>query len=132
MLRATIAAVLIIPLVLASAHGQVPALRAFTGATLIDGTTRAPVPNATILVRDGRVVAAGPAGMVRIPVGARMVSLTGKTGQGSESFGTVNPLQRLREQGAGPTRVRWAAAIGRYTQAVDNLWMTTGQPSGRA
>ena len=79
MLRATIAAALITPLVLVSAHGQVPALRAFTGATLIDGTTRAPVPNATIVVRDGRVVAAGPASTVRIPVGARLVSLTGKT-----------------------------------------------------
>ncbi|GAA4568483.1 hypothetical protein GCM10023176_22980 [Micromonospora coerulea] len=59
------------------------------------------------------------------------MSLAGKTGQGSESFGTVNPLQRLPYlKGAGPTRVRWAAPIGRYTQAVDNLWMTTGQPSG--
>ena len=27
-------------------------MRAFTGLTLIDGTTRAPVPNATIVVRD--------------------------------------------------------------------------------
>ena len=34
------------------------AVRAFTGATLIDGTTRAPIANSTLLVRDGRVVAA--------------------------------------------------------------------------
>jgi hypothetical protein len=33
-------------------------LRAFTGCTLIDGTGRAPVPNATLLVRNGRIVVA--------------------------------------------------------------------------
>jgi imidazolonepropionase-like amidohydrolase len=52
--------------------------RAFTGATLIDGTDRAPVANATILVRDGRVVSAGPANQVTIPAGTERVSLTGK------------------------------------------------------
>ena len=54
---------------------------------------------------------------------------TGKTGQGSESFGTVNPLQRPFRQGQVPP-----ASGGRPqsvgTQAVDNLWMTTGRPSG--
>jgi imidazolonepropionase-like amidohydrolase len=51
---------------------------AFTGATLIDGTARAPVPNATLLVRDGRVVAAGPAAAVPIPAGATRVALDGR------------------------------------------------------
>lgn len=55
------------------------AVRAFTGATLIDGTTRAPIANATLLVRDGRVVAAGPAAAVRVPAGAERVALDGKT-----------------------------------------------------
>ena len=54
-------------------------VRAFTGAMLIDGTDRATVPNATIIVRDGRIVAAGPAGSVAIPNGAQRVSLAGKT-----------------------------------------------------
>ncbi len=54
-------------------------VRAFTGATLIDGTTRAPVPNATLIVRNGRIVAAGPAGAVRVPAGAERVALDGKT-----------------------------------------------------
>lgn len=52
--------------------------RAFTGATLIDGTTRAPIANATLLVRDGRVLAAGPAAAVRIPAEAQRVPLQGK------------------------------------------------------
>ena len=75
-LAARSAALLIIP---ALAIAQTPPVRAFTGLTLIDGTTRAPIPGATIVVRDGRIVAAGPGGTVRIPVGARLVPLTGKT-----------------------------------------------------
>ena len=75
-LAARSAVVLFVP---ALAIAQAPPVRAFTGLTLIDGTTRPPVPGATIVVRDGRIVAAGPGGTVRIPVGARLVSLTGKT-----------------------------------------------------
>lgn len=53
--------------------------KAFTGMRLIDGTDRGPVDNATLVVRDGRIVAAGPAATVIIPAGAERVSLTGKT-----------------------------------------------------
>ena len=68
------------------AHGGVTPLQAqassktttFTGARLIDGTDRRPVDNATIVVRDGRIVAAGgPA--TAVPEGATRVSLAGKT-----------------------------------------------------
>ena len=55
---------------------QTGATKAFTGATLIDGTERAPVANATIVVRDGRVVAAGRG--VAVPPGAERVPLDGK------------------------------------------------------
>ncbi len=53
-------------------------VKAFTGARLIDGTDRAPVDNATILVRGGRIVSAGPAASVTVPAGAERVSLAGK------------------------------------------------------
>ena len=60
-------------------HAQAAhATRAFTGFTLIDGTGAAPVPNATLLVRDGRIVAVGPSSRVRIPAGAEHVTLDGK------------------------------------------------------
>lgn len=62
----------------APAFAQPTVTRAFTGLTLIDGTTSAPVANATLLVRDGRVLAAGPSNSVRIPEGVERVSLTGK------------------------------------------------------
>ena len=58
---------------------QSTAPKAFTGGRVIDGTTRAPVDNATILVRDGRIVAVGPAAQVTIPAGAERVPLSGKT-----------------------------------------------------
>jgi imidazolonepropionase-like amidohydrolase len=60
----------------AAAQGPV---RAFTGATLIDGTDRAPIPNATVVVRGGRIVAAGPASSTPIPAGAERTALDGKT-----------------------------------------------------
>src|SRR5689334_1608054 len=55
------------------------AIRAFTGARLIDGTTADVVPNATILVQNGRIVDVGPSSRVKPPAGADTVSLAGKT-----------------------------------------------------
>jgi imidazolonepropionase-like amidohydrolase len=66
-------------LLLAVALPAAAQTRAFTGLTLIDGTDRAPVRDATIVVRDGRVVAAGASRSVTIPPGAERVSLEGKT-----------------------------------------------------
>ena len=60
---------------------QTPAdgLVALTGARLIDGTGRAPIEQATLLVRGGRIEAAGAAADVQIPAGAVHVDLSGKT-----------------------------------------------------
>ena len=51
---------------------------AFTGATLIDGTGKPPIPNATIVTRDGKIAAAGPAGKVKIPAAAQRIDVSGK------------------------------------------------------
>jgi imidazolonepropionase-like amidohydrolase len=61
-----------------TAGAQTGSVKAFTGATLIDGTDRAPVANAAIVVRDGRIVAAGPTTAVEIPANAERVALDGK------------------------------------------------------
>jgi imidazolonepropionase-like amidohydrolase len=53
-------------------------VKAFTGMRLVDGTDRPPIDNATLVVRDGRIVAAGPAASVTIPAGAQRVALAGK------------------------------------------------------
>jgi len=51
---------------------------AITGGTLIDGNGGQPVANATVLVNDDRIVAAGPAGTVQIPADAKRYDATGK------------------------------------------------------
>jgi len=64
-----------------SGQGGQPAApsRAFTGLRLIDGTNGAPIANATIVVRDGRIAEVGPAARVAIPRDAERIALTGKT-----------------------------------------------------
>jgi imidazolonepropionase-like amidohydrolase len=52
---------------------------ALVGARLIDGTGRAAIERATLLVRDGRVEAAGPTADVAVPAGAARIDLSGKT-----------------------------------------------------
>ncbi len=56
-----------------------PAITVLTGARLIDGTGRQPIEDATVVIRNGRVQAAGPATTVPIPAGAVRVDVTGKT-----------------------------------------------------
>ncbi len=50
---------------------------AITGATLIDGTGAAPVQNATVVVRGGRIACAGARRMCPVPAGARRFDAAG-------------------------------------------------------
>ena len=59
--------------------GQAGPVKAFTGARVIDGTPAPPIDNATLLVRDGRLVSVGPAARVTIPAGAARRPLAGMT-----------------------------------------------------
>jgi imidazolonepropionase-like amidohydrolase len=62
-----------------SAQAQpAPETVALTHATVIDGTGAAPVPDATVLIRGGRIVSIHPAGNQPAPDGARVEDLTGK------------------------------------------------------
>ena len=67
-----------LPLLALLATSAAAQTRAFTGLTLVDPTRRAPVENAVVVVREGRVVAAGPAASTQIPAGAERVALDGK------------------------------------------------------
>ena len=68
----------------AAALGEMAGLRgkqgrfALVGATLIDGTGAAPVPDATVVVDAGRIVAVGPSGSVKVPAGTEVISAKGK------------------------------------------------------
>jgi imidazolonepropionase-like amidohydrolase len=52
---------------------------ALAGARVIDGTGRPPIDDATIVVRDGRIIAVGPQTTVRIPSGVTVLPADGKT-----------------------------------------------------
>ena len=52
---------------------------AIVGGTLIDGTGAAPVPDSTVVIQNGRIVAAGPRTKVKIPRHATVVDAHGKT-----------------------------------------------------
>ena len=54
-----------------------PAPRAITGATLIDGRGGAPVRNANVIVRDGRIDCAGTAEQCPVPQGVDVVDAKG-------------------------------------------------------
>ena len=51
---------------------------AIVGATLWDGTGRAPVPNAVTLVRNDRILCAGGAGECVVPAGSRVIDARGQ------------------------------------------------------
>lgn len=51
---------------------------AVTGGTVVDGTGAAPIVGATVLARDGRIVAVGAAADVRVPASATVVDAQGK------------------------------------------------------
>lgn len=61
------------------AQAPVAGVVALTGARVIDGTGRAPLDNATLLIENGRVSAVGAASGVPIPAGATRVNVAGKT-----------------------------------------------------
>src|SRR5262252_534660 len=61
---------------LLAGSASAPPARAFVGATLVDGTGAAPVANATVVVRDGRIECAGRD--CRVPAGAAVTDVSGK------------------------------------------------------
>lgn len=56
---------------------EAPAL-AIVGATVIDGSGAEPMPDATVVVRDGRIESMGPAAEIEIPADAEVVDAAGK------------------------------------------------------
>lgn len=52
---------------------------AIVGGLLIDGTGREPVKDSVVVIRQGRIVAAGPRSEVKIPSGAKIIDAAGKS-----------------------------------------------------
>ena len=69
------------------ARGQTPTLESadvtvFTGARIIDGTGGAPLENAALTIRGGRIVSIAPANnqaTAAVPAGARLIDVRGQT-----------------------------------------------------
>jgi imidazolonepropionase-like amidohydrolase len=72
----SIVALLGVLIVATAADAQTTALR---GARVIDGRGGAPIDNATIVIRDGRIVAIGPSAGTAVPSDAEVVDYSGKT-----------------------------------------------------
>ena len=51
---------------------------AIVGATVIDGTGAAPIPNATVVIKDKRITALGPRDKVTVPAGATVIDGAGR------------------------------------------------------
>ena len=58
---------------------QTPAVTAIVGGKLIDGTGKAAVENSVVVLKDGKIAAAGPAESTRVPEGAQIVDAHGKS-----------------------------------------------------
>ena len=54
-----------------AADAQTTVLR---GARVIDGTGGAPIDNATVVIRDGRIAAVGPSANTSFPMGPRSLT----------------------------------------------------------
>lgn len=55
-----------------------PTVKALTGATLIDGTGSAAIPDAVVVINGNDIQAAGPRASVSIPPDAKKIALSGK------------------------------------------------------
>ncbi len=72
--------VLVVAFASQPSHAQTGGVTALTGARVIDGTGRAAIEQATIVINNaGRIQAAGPASSVQVPSGATRVDMSGKT-----------------------------------------------------
>ena len=66
------------PSALPAAAGSAPEPLAVVGATLVDGTGAAPLPDAVVLVEDGRIACAGAREACPVPAGVRTVDAAGR------------------------------------------------------
>ena len=93
-----------------------PGLTAFTGARLIIGTDDSVIENGTLLVRDGRIEAAGDA--VDVPADARQVDVSGKTIMPGlvNAHGHVNDVRGLESDPSFYTEEHIEHQLGLYAR----------------
>ena len=65
--------------VAAGFSGNSTAVTAIVGGRLIDGTGKPPLENSAVILRDGKIVAVGPAASTAVPEGAQLIDAHGKS-----------------------------------------------------
>ena len=65
-------------LAVSAVSAQPPAVRAFVGATLVDGTGRPAAPGAVVVIRGDRIECAGPPASCPVPAGGETIDVSGK------------------------------------------------------
>jgi imidazolonepropionase-like amidohydrolase len=90
----------------------------FEGARLIDGTGRPAVENSVIVVKDDKIVAAGPAAKVTKPKGVRIVDVHGRTIMPGivNAHGHVGLVVNGKNSAEGYTRENVEAQLAQYEQ----------------
>ena len=78
-MKRALCALLVVSAWSAANLAQTSAVTVFEGARVIVGDGRPPVQNATLVVSGARILQVGSAADVKVPAGARRVSLSGKT-----------------------------------------------------
>jgi len=88
------------------------------GARLIDGTGKAPLENAVVVVDGGRIATVGAAGKVKVPQGARVVDVSGRTIMPGliNAHGHVGLVVGGQNKADGYTKENVQAQLARYEQ----------------
>jgi imidazolonepropionase-like amidohydrolase len=117
---------------------EVPPLAAGTfalvGGRVIDGTDRAPVGDATVVIRAGRIAAVGARGSVSIPAGAKVFDARGKTILPGlwDMHGHVSQIEwGPAYLAAGVTSVRDMGGEARFLNALRDTFGAVGGPGPR-
>ena len=112
------------------------AVIALTHVLLLDGTGADPKPDQTIVIRNGRIAAVGPAAGVPIPDGVRTMDLSGHTvipgliGMHDHLFYTAAGGRAVQMSYTGP-RLYLASGVTTIRTAGGPLSLRRDQPAGQ-
>jgi imidazolonepropionase-like amidohydrolase len=116
---------------------------ALQGVTVVDGTGAEPAPGQTVLIRDGRIAAVGPADQIDVPTDAERHELDGHTvipgliGMHNHTFYTtagrsvqLNYSAPRLYLGSGVTTIRTTGAASPYSEINMMREIDAGQSPG--